>query len=143
MSMNTEHREAFGARVRRLRRERGWSQNELRRRLAPLGWRVGQTTITKLENGDRPTPVEEAWALALVFGVTWDHLMAPLPTAPEPSSPRNLRVAERNRRTALVYASTEGPRLAAVADAFNVSRATAARYVRAAREAGVLESRAS
>lgn len=60
-----------------------------------------------------------------------------------PSSPRDSRIAERNLRTARVCASTKGPRLAAVAAEFNVSRATAARYVRAAREAGLLESRSS
>ena len=84
----TEQREAFGARVRELRQDRGWSQTDLVRRLRDHGVWFGQTTATKLERGNRPTPVEEAWALALVFGVAWDDLMPSLPT---PLPPRDLQ----------------------------------------------------
>ena len=59
----------IGKKVRQLRTERGWSQEDLRRRLEP-GWPLDQTTISNLELGRRPIRVAEAEALAAVFGMS-------------------------------------------------------------------------
>lgn len=59
----------FGQKVRAYRQERGWSQEELARRLRDLGLDMHQTTIAKLEAGRRPTRLSEAYAIALAFGL--------------------------------------------------------------------------
>lgn len=69
--------ETLGQRVRRLRRQRGWTQAE-------LGARVGMsaTNISGLENDQQDTTVQKAEALATAFCVTVEYLVrgvAPLP----------------------------------------------------------------
>ncbi len=59
----------FGARVKRLRQIEGWTQEELARRMTDAGYPMHQTTVTKLENGTRPTTVGEVGVLAAMFGV--------------------------------------------------------------------------
>jgi transcriptional regulator with XRE-family HTH domain len=62
-----------GVHCKRLREERGWSQGKLGRKLAPLGFEMHQTTVAKLEAGGRPIRLNEAAAIAEVFGVSlWD-----------------------------------------------------------------------
>lgn len=96
----------------------------------PRSFAVGRSVRYRAED-------VEAWLEARMAATSRGGTGAEATTG-RPSSPRDVRVAERNRRAARIYASAEGPRLAAVADEFNVSRATAARYVRAAREAGLI-----
>jgi transcriptional regulator with XRE-family HTH domain len=64
-----------GRRVRGLREERGWSQQDLGRRLAPYGFELTQSTVAKLENGARPVRLNEAAALAALFGVNISELI--------------------------------------------------------------------
>lgn len=65
-----------GQRVRRLREQRGWSQEEVGRQLARWGFKMHQTTVAKLENGARPIRLNEVAALARLFAVSmadlWD-----------------------------------------------------------------------
>lgn len=75
----------LGNRVRELRKERGWSQAELVTRLEALGVGMHQTTVAKLERGNRPTPAEELWALATVFGVDYSDLL-PAPPNSDPDA---------------------------------------------------------
>lgn len=60
---------AFATTVRELRKARGWSQDELARRLSANGFAMHQTTVAKLEGGTRPTSVDEVAALAVLLGV--------------------------------------------------------------------------
>jgi transcriptional regulator with XRE-family HTH domain len=65
----------FGSNVRDLRKERGWSQEELSRQLAAHGFSMHQTTIAKVEAGTRPTTVRDIGALASVFHVNVNELL--------------------------------------------------------------------
>jgi transcriptional regulator with XRE-family HTH domain len=70
--------------IRQLRIERGWSQEDLAERMTRYGWPMHQTTIAKLEAGKRPIRAGEVFALTLVFGLPplalW-HL--PVPGEPQ------------------------------------------------------------
>lgn len=59
----------FGVRIREMRQLRGWTQEELARRMAEVGFQMHQTTVAKLENGTRPTNVGEIAALAALLEV--------------------------------------------------------------------------
>lgn len=54
----------------------GWTQEELAQRMTDAGFPLHQTTVTKLENGTRPTNVGEVGALAELFGVSVATLFA-------------------------------------------------------------------
>lgn len=73
-----ESSRAFGLRVRDERQQRGWTQGDLATRLASAGYGMHQTTIAKLENGTRPTTVEELFALATVFEMPAAELIRPI-----------------------------------------------------------------
>lgn len=79
MSTNaaSEARAAFASRVKQTREERGWSQEELARRLEELGLRLDPTAITRLERGSRAVRVEEALLLSMVLGVPLVMLLTP------------------------------------------------------------------
>ena len=67
----TKHTESpFGRRVQQLRKERGWSQPELGKRLGTSG-----TIIGRYERGDMTPSVEVARRLADIFAVTVDYLI--------------------------------------------------------------------
>ena len=89
-----QHEKVIGQKVRQLRTERGWTQEDLRRHLAELGWPLDQTTISNLELGRRPIRVGEAVALAAAFGLPLLALWY-LPVAGEPSSLADMREALR------------------------------------------------
>lgn len=59
----------LGVRVRTLRTARGLTQADLAKRLTAAGHPLHTTTITKLENGARPTLAAEIEAMAAIFGV--------------------------------------------------------------------------
>ncbi|BCW85057.1 hypothetical protein NicSoilE8_27300 [Arthrobacter sp. NicSoilE8] len=61
--------ECFRENMRTLRERKGWSQGELSRRLIEGGWSIfHQTTISRIESGDRPIKLGEARAIARVLG---------------------------------------------------------------------------
>ncbi len=67
----------FGLRIKQLREARGWRQDELAQRLgSALGKKIDPTTITRLEGGKRPVPLEEAVILAEMFGTDLNQLTA-------------------------------------------------------------------
>ncbi len=68
----------FASRVRQVREARGWSQEELARRLAEIGPRLGPTAITRLERGDRAVRVEEAVAIARALMTPLNALLQPV-----------------------------------------------------------------
>jgi putative transcriptional regulator len=55
----------INSRIKELRKEHGWSQAELAERVG-----VGRLAISGMEQGDRTISIEEAQALAQVFGVS-------------------------------------------------------------------------
>lgn len=59
----------FGVRVKDLRQSRGWTQDDLAKRMTSAGYQMHQTTVAKMESGARPTSVGEVAALAAIFGM--------------------------------------------------------------------------
>ncbi|MEX5264292.1 helix-turn-helix transcriptional regulator [Kocuria sp. CPCC 205231] len=59
----------FGARIRDLRKERGYSQEALAQGLSMTGRSFSQSTVAKIENGTRPTSVGELHLLAALLDV--------------------------------------------------------------------------
>jgi len=62
-------RELFGANVRTLREAAGWTQAYIASELQLRGYQLHPSAVAKIEAGSRPTPVDEAIALADIFGV--------------------------------------------------------------------------
>lgn len=61
--------EHFAMNVRRLRESLGWSQGELAKRMRDAGWDAfHQTTVSRIEKGERPVKIGEGRALARVLG---------------------------------------------------------------------------
>ncbi len=73
----------FGLHVRRLRQERGWSQEEVAARVRRRGRPWRQSTQAKIESAQRPVRLGEAAALADVFEMPLDRLIAGLYDVPE------------------------------------------------------------
>ena len=61
---------AYGNRIKRLRRSKGPTQEQLAEKL-----RVSRTYIGKIENGSQVGPIELAVELAVFFGVPLEHLL--------------------------------------------------------------------
>jgi transcriptional regulator with XRE-family HTH domain len=70
----------IGPQVRRLREERGWTQDQLAAKLQLFGWDTSRDSVTRLETQGRRVPDLELFVLAKVLSVTSDDLF-----------PRNLR----------------------------------------------------
>jgi transcriptional regulator with XRE-family HTH domain len=85
-----EHEKILGRKVRQLRTERGWSQEQLSERLNGLGWAVHQTTVAKLEAGTRPIRIAEADTLAVAFGLPLEAMWY-MPVTGEPWSMAAMR----------------------------------------------------
>lgn len=66
-------RKVIGRRVRELRIEKGWSQEELGRRAGG----IAQTTIGNIERGTHDTGVTRLSAIADALGVTVGDLVSP------------------------------------------------------------------
>lgn len=76
-----------GRNVRRLRTERGMSQGQLGKLLSEYGFeKMTQTTVAKLELGQRPTRVNEVAGIAHLFGVTVDGLLTDPDASPAAKS---------------------------------------------------------
>lgn len=86
--------EVIGANVQMLRHDRGWSQPKLLEMLQKEGLRMHQTTLSRLEHGERAIYGTEVMALSRVFGVPYDEI---LPPVDRPGSVR------RNTRTSNTY----------------------------------------
>lgn len=98
--------EAMGLRIAILRDAAGWSQSGLAHRLTGAGFEgAHQATISRIEKGDRPLRVFEAYMIADLFGITIDQLAGRSPVAPMDGA-AGLREAiqilndELNRRSA-------------------------------------------
>lgn len=64
-----QHETVIAMKIKQLRQERGWSQDDLAERMTKLGFSMHQTTIAKLEAGRRPIRVAETFALAAAFSL--------------------------------------------------------------------------
>jgi transcriptional regulator with XRE-family HTH domain len=69
--------ERLGHHLRRLREDRGWSQEKVAKQMTSLGHPWRQTTVFKTENAARPIRVNDVAALAQVFGIPAAALLNP------------------------------------------------------------------
>lgn len=61
-----------------LRERKGWSQGELARRVSDLGWEgFHQTTISRVEKGERPVRLAEARGIAAALDATVAQMTSP------------------------------------------------------------------
>jgi transcriptional regulator with XRE-family HTH domain len=67
--------EQIGARIVRLREERGWNQGQLAAALRGSGLNWSQGTLSKVETGSRPVRLAEVPALADVLQIELDDLV--------------------------------------------------------------------
>ena len=70
----------IGPQVRKLRTNKGWTQNQLALKLQLFGWDTSRESVTRLENQSRRVPDLELFVVAKILGVKADDLF-----------PRNLR----------------------------------------------------
>lgn len=76
--MQQTSEQTFARRVRELREQREWSQTLLAANLAlSHGIKLDGTAITRIEKGARSIRLDEAVALAKVFGMTVDEMLRP------------------------------------------------------------------
>lgn len=71
MTKTREDKTPFGTRILELRRDRGWSQPELGRKIGTSGAIIG-----RYERGEMSPSIDVARKLADVFGVTVDSLIS-------------------------------------------------------------------
>ena len=90
--------EVAGRELRRLRTERGWTQDEVARRMAAYGYDWHQTLVAKTEAAQRPLRLNEAADLAALFGASLESLLASGPLAEAQAALRAAEMeAERHR----------------------------------------------
>ena len=70
----------IGPQIRKLREQKGWTQDELAVKAQLYGWDTSRLSVTRLENQERRVPDVELFVFAKVLGVGADDLF-----------PRNLR----------------------------------------------------
>jgi len=69
--------EVFAQQLRATRDRKGWSQQRLADRLRELGEPIDRSVIAKIEGGNRPVSVDEAFAFAAALGVPAAALLVP------------------------------------------------------------------
>lgn len=70
-------REVFAAQVGILRERKGWTQQRLADEMKRLDHPIDRTAIAKIERGDRGVSIDEAFTLAVAFGVSPAALLLP------------------------------------------------------------------
>ena len=68
------NKNCVGAAITRLRKERGWKQNELMVKMQIWGIDIGKSSISDLEGQNREVRSNELLALSDIFGVPIDQL---------------------------------------------------------------------
>ena len=97
----------FGQRVRAEREARGWSQEELARRLTAKGLPIHPTTVSKMEWDGKPRAVRiaEVIALAELFRVSTDELLGR--STPSPADLARVTLLRRVRDVRRILAALE------------------------------------
>lgn len=72
--MNPEYERALGQNIRRLRRERGLSQEQVSAQLQVRGCDITRSALAKIEVGQRHIYPDEIKQLKEIFYVTYDEL---------------------------------------------------------------------
>lgn len=74
-SENQSADEAFAVNLRQAREDAGLSQEAVAQEMRERGFRFHQTTVNKIETGERKVPVGEATELAAVLGIPLDTML--------------------------------------------------------------------
>jgi transcriptional regulator with XRE-family HTH domain len=93
-------------RVSALRKAAGWSQKQLARKMAALGWSWHQQTVAAVESGARQVRLGELADLAGLFGVTLPALLG-ADTMPAAEQMRAIRQAVREEIIAELSGGSE------------------------------------
>jgi transcriptional regulator with XRE-family HTH domain len=107
-----------GHQVRLLRQARGWSQQEVAKKMRAYGYKWSQATVTRLESATRPIRVNELADLAMLFDVpvtqfldlrAWEvnDLDALTRELSELSAMRDYLTSERDKETALMQGAAQ------------------------------------
>jgi transcriptional regulator with XRE-family HTH domain len=88
--------------VRRIRQERGWTQERLAERLGKVGMSVAQSNVARLERGDRSVSVEDLYALALALSCPPLALLRPDDQSRVKVSPDHAEGEHRDRLTSWI-----------------------------------------
>ncbi len=73
-----DHEAHFAQNLRHQREAKGWSQGDLARRMQEVGWRnFHQTTVSRIEKGERPIRLGEAKTIASLLSVGLEQLTRP------------------------------------------------------------------
>lgn len=103
--------ERFAASVKRLREAKGWSQGELAKRMTNAGFDgFHQTTISRIEKGERPVRIGEARGLARVLESLVGIMIAP---------PEHWKIPDTFVREVILLSSAERQVGQAVVDYLN------------------------
>jgi len=70
----TEQLNVVGPQIRKLREQKGWTQDELAVKAQLFGWDTSRLSVTRLENQERRVPDVELFVFAKVLGVSADDL---------------------------------------------------------------------
>jgi transcriptional regulator with XRE-family HTH domain len=130
--------ELAGEELRRLRLARRWSQEEVARRMTASGhgnWH--QTTVGKTEAAARPLRLDEAVALAGLFGVPVTQLIAPITLKAEEIEAELSTMEERWAKVVADHQAAQGEHDKAVRAAHEAQMAAA----EAANELGRFQAR--
>lgn len=81
-TQGAEEEARFVESMKRIREELGWSQGELARRMSDAGWTAfHQTTISRIEKGERPVRLGEARGIASALGALVGQMILPSETS--------------------------------------------------------------
>jgi transcriptional regulator with XRE-family HTH domain len=69
-----------GRKMALLRQERGWSQAQTARSMKPYGYNWAQSTVARIESGERPLRLNEVVHVAALFNVSPIELLVPTST---------------------------------------------------------------
>lgn len=73
--MDIEYERKIGQNIKRLRRERIWSQDQLAAKLQVEGCDITRSAVAKIEVGQRHIYPDELRTLKMIFKVTYEDLL--------------------------------------------------------------------
>ena len=76
--MNAEYERLFGRNLRRLRMERGLTQEQITARLQLAGCDLTRSALAKIEAGQRHVYPDELYALRIALEVPYEELLPPM-----------------------------------------------------------------
>ena len=126
-----------GRALRRLRLSRGWSQEEVARRMQAFGYDFHQTMIAKIEAAQRPLRVRELADFAALYDVEVQELIYP-PSGSLEEAAQEIQELEAQREKVREQARALESRLSEIHSALI---ATESEYGSSSRELAVLDER--